>query len=124
MVQHSASGSPRTLRASVIERLLCGLISRRAALGAIGQPGFDSVPYLRRDLYTVEPRDLLDSGRRGDVDLGQPVADYVDANKDEPLGAQGRSDRGADLTVAVAQLRPLWAGPDMQVGARLALRGH
>src|SRR6516225_10267019 len=123
-VQHSASGSPRTLRASVIVRLLCVLISRRAALGALGDPGFYRVPDLWRDLHTVEPRDLLNAGRRGDVDLGQPVADHVDADKDQPLGAQGRSDRSADLAVTGAQLGPLRAGSDMQVGARLALGRH
>src|SRR6516162_4491731 len=123
-VQHSASGSPRTLRASVIVRLLCVLISRRAALGALGDPGFYRVPDLWRDLHPVEPRDLLDAGRRGDVDLGQPVADHIDADKDQPLGTQGRPDRRADLAVAGAQRGSLGAGSDMEVGARLTLRGH
>src|SRR5208282_6292867 len=99
----SASGSPKTLRASVIVRVPRSLTSRRTAIGMIGKPGFDRIPDLRRDLDALEPRDLLDAGRRGDVDLRQPVADHVDADKDEPLGTQGRPDRSTDLAVARAQ---------------------
>src|SRR6267143_6804291 len=64
-----------------------GFNSCRPALRAIGQPSFDGIPDLGCDLDAGEPCDFLDAGRRGDVDLGQPVADHVDADKDEPLGA-------------------------------------
>src|SRR6516165_9684757 len=101
-MQHSASGSPRTLRASVIAERPLSLHLRWAAFGSIRQARFNRVPDLRRDLDTAKPRDLLDAGRRSDVDLSQPVADNVDADKNEPLSAQSRADRSADLAVASA----------------------
>ena len=64
---------------------LHGFGSGRTAIGTLGKPHFDRVPDLRRNLDPVEPRDFLDAGRRGDVDLGQPVADHVDTDKDEPF---------------------------------------
>src|SRR3546814_16612800 len=56
----------------------------------------DGVPQHRRHVDAVEARQLLDAGRRGDVDLSEVVADDVDA--DEPLAAlpQLRAARLAD----------------------------
>src|SRR5438477_6405666 len=94
------------------------------AVGAFGEARLDRIPNPRCDLDAVEPRDLLDAGRGGDVDLRQPVADHVDPDKNQPLSAQRRPDSGADLAVAGGQLGLDRAGADMEVGARLALRRH
>ena len=108
LLRHSASGSPKTLRASVM--IGSSLAQAGRAVGALGEPRLDRVPNLRRDLDAVEPRDLLNAGRRGDVDLGQPIADHVDPDKDQALIAQGRPDRRADLAVAPGQLGPSSGG--------------
>src|SRR3546814_15987727 len=82
----------------------------------------DGVPQHRRHVDAVEARQLLDAGRRGDVDLSEVVADDVDA--DEHLAAlpQLRADRLAALVVAPGHPALPGLAADMPVGARLALR--
>src|SRR5579871_2526661 len=70
---------------------------------AARKPGLDGVPDVPFQGDLVEAVDLLDPGGRGDVDLGQIVADHVDADEDEPALLQGRTDGGADLAFAVAE---------------------
>ncbi len=43
----------------------------------------DAIPDLRLQRHAVEAVDLLQAGRRGDVDLGELVADHVDADEDQ-----------------------------------------
>src|SRR5712692_7443449 len=43
---------------------------------------FHHVPDRGGDVRSAELRHLPDSGRRGDVDLGEIVADHVDADED------------------------------------------
>src|SRR5262249_40859188 len=114
---------PRTLRASAIIVFLT-LRSGRPAIGALREPRLNRVPNLWCDFDAVEPGDLLDTGWRGDIDLGEPAADYIDPDKDEPLGAQSRPDRGADLVVARRQLGLDRARADMEVGAGVAFWRH
>src|SRR5688572_10259328 len=45
----------------------------------------DRVPDARGEVDPVEAVDLLDARRRGDVDLGEVLADHVDADEDEAL---------------------------------------
>jgi len=78
----------------------------------------------------VEALELLDAGRRGHVDLGQPVADHVDADEDLAVVAQRRADGGTDFAVALGQLGGQfdfadWEQPDSQPrgAARLYLPG-
>src|ERR1700680_1839752 len=99
-------------------------LSGGSAVGALVEARLDRVPDPRCNLDAVEPRDLLDAGRGGDVDLGQPVADYVDPDKNQPLRAQCRPNRRADFAVAGGQPGLDRAGADMEVGARLALRWY
>ena len=67
---------------------------------ALRQAAVDGVPDQGLDADTVEAVDLLDAGRRGDVDLGQVIAEHVDADEDQPALAQRRADRPADLQIA------------------------
>src|SRR6516164_7734353 len=97
----------------------CCSTSRGTASGSLGEPRFDRVPDLRGNIDPVEPRDLLNASRRGDIDLGQPIADHVDPDKDETLPAQRRPDRVADLAVALAQFGLYRSRSDMKISARL-----
>ena len=71
-------------------------ISSLAAFGALGEAGLDGVPDAGLEADAVEAVDLLNAGRRGDVDLGEVVADHVDADENQPLLFQGRADGSAD----------------------------
>src|SRR6476620_8217823 len=68
-----------------------------------GDLRLDPIPDHGFDADAVEAVDLLDAGGRGDVDLGEPVADHVDADEDHALLAQCRTDGGADFAVARRQ---------------------
>src|SRR5277367_1481985 len=74
---------------------------------------FDTVPDRLLQVHAVESGDLLEAGRRGHVDLGQPVADHVDADEDHALLTQHRSDRGTDLPIPRAHLGFLRPPADM-----------
>src|SRR5262249_11532102 len=84
----------------------------------------DAIPDLRLQRHTVEAVDLLQAGGRGDVDLGEPVADHVDADEYNAEPRQLRADRVADLAVALGEFGLHRLAADMHVGARLALGGH
>src|SRR3546814_18501819 len=81
-------------------------------------------PDFRFQAEAIEAVDLLQAGRRGDVDFGHVVADDVDADKDEPAFLQGRADGLADLELAARQLGLLWPPAGVHVGARLASGRH
>src|SRR3546814_12900987 len=81
-------------------------------------------PDFRFQAEAIEAVDLLQAGRRGDVDFGHVVADDVDADKDEPAFLQGRADGLADLELAARQLGLLWPPAGVHVGARLAFGRH
>src|SRR5512143_3031388 len=84
----------------------------------------EGVPQLRLQRDAVETADFLDAGRRGDVDLGEIVADHVDADEQQATPAQLRADRLADLQVARVERRLLRTGADVQIGARFACLRH
>src|SRR3546814_14358060 len=88
------------------------------------QAALDGVPDVGFDPLAVEAVDLLDTGRRGDVDLGHVVADHVDADEDQALLREDRADRLADLLLAAGQRGLLADRADMDVGARLAGLRH
>src|SRR6185312_825792 len=81
----------------------------------------DAVPDRLLDLHPVESRDLLQTRGRGDVDLGEVIANHVDPNKNHPLVPQGRPDRLADFPVPRGQRRCLRPSADMHVRPCLAL---
>src|SRR5690242_5616897 len=94
----------------------------------LGPVGFDlalrHVPDHGGDVRPSERGDLPDAGRRGDVDLGEIVADHVDAGKDQPAPLELRPKPRANLLVALRERRGLGLAADMQIGARLAWRRH
>ena len=57
----------------------------------------DGVPEIHFQGHPVEAVDLLQAGGRGDVDLGEEVADDVDAGEDQAARFQRRTDGLADL---------------------------
>src|SRR5262249_49496563 len=69
-----------------------------------GVARLDGVPDARLELHAVEPVDLLQARRGGDVDLREVRADDVDAHEDEAAGLQRPADGFADL--ALARPRP------------------
>src|SRR5262249_41964484 len=96
------STTPRPRAANVD----CNFVSRMAlsppALGRLlaSPPRLDRVPDLALDLGAGEAVDLLDARRRRDVDLGEIVADHVDADEDEPALGECWADRLADHLLA------------------------
>src|SRR3546814_14107275 len=56
----------------------------------------DGVPQHRRHVDAVEARQLLDAGRRGDVDLREVGADDVDADEHMAALPQPRAEIGSE----------------------------
>src|SRR3954466_7470944 len=82
----------------------------------------DRVPDERSGVGAVEGVDGDDSGRRGDVDLGQPAAaDHIDPDEQQAARPQFRAERGADLPLRLGQLGLRGGAADGEVGTYLAL---
>src|SRR5262245_37996774 len=92
----------------------------RPAAGSLLKLRLDRVPDLGFDLGTVEAVDLLDTGRRGDIDLGHIIADHVDADEDETALLELRPNRLADFVLALCKFAFHRLAADMHVGARFA----
>src|SRR5258706_1428659 len=106
-------------------RSLQRMVAPGSALAAAGvEAALDGVPDVALERDAVEAVDLLQAGRRGDVDLRQIVADHVDADENQAALGQRRADDLADLALAGGQARLLGAAADMQVGTGLAGRRH
>ena len=86
----------------------------------LGQPVFDGIHQHTGDVHVEGRFNLADAGRAGDVNLGQPIADDVETDEDEPLlfqrrptaraMAQSASLRGALATAYRQVATSLWAG--------------
>src|SRR3546814_16130357 len=57
----------------------------------------DDIPELRLQADAVEAVDLLQAGRRGDVDFGHVVADDVDADEDQAALLESRDRKSTRL---------------------------
>src|SRR5690349_18344840 len=69
---------------------------------------FDGVPDQARSVGAVELVDRNDAGRRGDVDLRQPLAaDDVDADEQQAATLELRTERCADFPLGLGQLAGL-----------------
>ena len=90
-------------------------------LSAGGSPGLDRVPDPGLEANAVESVDLLQAGRRGDVDLGHIIADHVDPGEDDSPLLEGRTDGLANLLVAGRKSRRNRDAADVHVRTRLAL---
>ena len=84
----------------------------------------DLVPDQRRDVGAAEILDRADAGRRGDVDLGEEVADHVDADEQQPALAQRRAEAFADVALALGQIGRLRRAAAHHVGAQIVGRRH
>src|SRR5262245_42801917 len=80
----------------------------------------DGIPDQRRDIGAAEAFELADAGWRGDVDLGEELADHVDADEKEAALLEDGPDALADFAVALGHLALLGPAADMHVGACLA----
>src|SRR6185437_16506232 len=95
-----------------------GGASSKAKLGRRAK-AFNPLPQRLGGVDAGERLERDGAGRRGHIDLGQVVADHVDADEQQPAGLQLRADGGADLAVAGGQLDGLGAPADRQVRADL-----
>jgi hypothetical protein len=84
----------------------------------------DLVPDRLLDLDAVEARNFLQAGRRGHVDLGEVVADHVDAHEEQAPLSQIGADGGADVMLARGERAFLRPAADMHVGTCVARGGH
>src|SRR5690606_41103550 len=83
----------------------------------------DRIEQLAGDIQAELRVQLADAGRAGDVDLGQPVADHVQADETHAAFTHPRADLGGDPAVAVGQRAALAAAAGGQVAAEsVALR--
>src|SRR5690242_1555689 len=108
-----ASTRPMVLLPALIGPLRQMTCTARSALAVL----LDRIPDQRGDIGTAEALHLADAGRRSDIDLGQIVADHIDADEDETLGLQIRPQPFADLALALRQFGRLRAPAHMHVGA-------
>src|SRR5919107_800251 len=107
-------------RGLLLSARVAAAASRPGRVRSLADPRLDRLPHLRRQVRAVEPVDLLHARGRGHVDLGQELADHVDADEYQPRPLQRRAQRLADLLVAPREPRLLGPAADVQVGPRLA----
>src|SRR5947207_15552109 len=82
----------------------------------------DTIPDLGLQRHAVETVDLLQAGRRRDVDFGAVVADHVDADEDHADPRQFGSDGLADVALALRKPGLHGVAADFDVGPGFALR--
>src|SRR5437870_537312 len=75
-----------------------GTINWERSLLAYG--GFDSVEKHPGDIEAGLVGDFPEAGRAGDVDLGEPVPDHVQADEEQPLARELRPERVRDFQVS------------------------
>src|SRR5512139_3872988 len=66
-----------------------------------------------------EAAELLDAGRARDVDLGEVLADDVEADEDEAVGLEARADGADELALARREVGRDDAAADVDVRADL-----
>src|SRR5690554_422409 len=100
-----------------------------AGAGSVGASGvgagraLDGVEQQAGDVEAELRVEFADAGGAGDVDLGQPVADHVQADEAHAAPDHLRTDLGRDPAVALAERAALAAAAGGQVAAELvALR--
>ena len=81
----------------------------------------DGIEDARLELGALERVHLLHPRRAGDVDLGQPPPDHVDADEEQPVPPQRRGEALDDPAVVVVQTGARRPPADVEVRADLAL---
>src|SRR3982750_4734532 len=87
---------------------------------ASAQSRLERVEEHRRDVETALLRDLLKAGRAGHVDLGQAVADHVEADQQQAARNKDRAQVLGDLAVAGTGRLGHALAADREVAADLA----
>src|SRR5688572_23322881 len=90
------------------------------AAAASAQRGLERVEEPRGDVEAALRGDLLKAGRAGDVDLGQGVADHVEADQQQAARREDRPDVLRDLAVARGERLGDALAADREVAADLA----
>src|SRR5262249_22709735 len=85
---------------------------------------FDLVPDQRGDVGPAEILHRANAGWRGDVDLGEEAADYVDADEKEPPLPQRRPEPGADFALAGEKIGRFRHATAHHVRAQIISRRH
>src|SRR2546425_1898766 len=98
-----------------------GTINWERSLLAYG--GFDSVEKHPGDIEAGLVGDFPEAGRAGDVDLGEPVPDHVQADEEQALARELRPDRVRDFQVSPRKGLCRGGAPGGEVAARLARLG-
>src|SRR5437899_137332 len=98
-----------------------GTINWERSLLAYG--GFDSVEKHPGDIEAGLVGDFPEAGRAGDVDLGEPVPDHVQADEEQPLARELRPERVRDFQVSPRERLRDPGAAGGQVAARLARLG-
>src|SRR3954468_18868728 len=82
----------------------------------------DSIPDQAGGVRAIELVDGDDSGRRGDVDFGEPPpADHVNADEQQSTALEFRPQRPADIAFRIGQLGRLGCAAGREVGANIPL---
>src|SRR5687767_9714466 len=125
LIAPSTRGSPpRRREPRVTERDWAPAFAGAHHLASSSQLPLDRVPDEARRVGAVEAVDRDDAGRRGDVDLGEPLsADNVDADEKEPARLELGAEGVADLALSRRQIGLRRLAADGEVGADLALAG-
>ncbi len=95
--------------------------SRGWGRSSLGQPALDGIHQHAGDVHVESRFNLANAGRAGDVNLGQPIADDVETDEDEPLLFQRRAHRAGDGPVGLAQGARLATAAGRQVATGLPL---
>src|SRR3989442_9858250 len=98
-----------------------GTMNWQRSLLAYG--GFDSVEKHPGDIEPGLVGDFPEAGRAGDVDLGEPVPDHVQADEEQPLARELRPERVRDFQVSPRKGLCDAGAPGGEVAARLARLG-
>src|SRR5437867_12459194 len=85
--------------------------------------GFDSVEKHSGDIEAGLVGDFPEAGRAGDVDLGEPVPDHVQADEKQPLARELRPERVRDFQVSPRERLRDPGAAGGEVAARLARLG-
>src|SRR5438445_838797 len=85
--------------------------------------GFDSVEKHSGDIEAGLVGDFPEAGRAGDVDLGEPVSDHVQADEKQPLARELRPERVRDFQVSPRERLRDPGAAGREVAARLARLG-
>src|ERR1700674_5386279 len=79
--------------------MLVARTRRSASAGPRSNERFESVGKAIRDVEPGLLRDFDETGRAGDIDLGQEVADDIEADHEQSFGRQPGTDALGDLAI-------------------------